>query len=351
MSEPDTTHAPRRPRRAWPALAGAVAVVLVVAGALLAVRAADGGSAATGPAAAEVVAAPPGKQLVSSLGVQLAVPERWEVVGAIAGCGPLPDAAVVRGGGAVAGCGYVEPAGFTLVEIGTPASITEVLAADWNPGGPPAPGAEPSSSPVESLGMLRTRTALADGRTQLLLTSSERDVAVLLRGPDEAALLDIVDTIRLVDVDAAGCPSVLPVSPSWDRPDRRQGVPGVEAGSVSRVSVCAYSTFGGDRQRLAASTLLDGAAADDLAGVLDAAPAGALPAPPETDCLRDDTEEESVLLLLERAAGTTPVRVHHSGCRVRWVAAPGGVSQPTMALVGAAYEPLRMGWSVTGGLP
>jgi hypothetical protein len=60
---------------------------------------------------------PDGWKLVSSLGVELAVPKAWPIVGAVVGCDPLPAAFVERGGGAVAGCGYTEPATFTLVQV------------------------------------------------------------------------------------------------------------------------------------------------------------------------------------------------------------------------------------------
>jgi hypothetical protein len=47
----------------------------------------------------------------------------------------------------------------------------------------------------------------------------------------------------------------------------------------------------------------------------------------------------------------TPVRVHYDRCVDRYLASPGGRSQVTMAVLAAAYRPLKMGYGVPGPLP
>jgi hypothetical protein len=210
------------------------------------------------PVAADV--GPVGWMLVSSLGVQLAVPKGWPVVGAIAGCDPWPPAIVERGGGGVRGCGYTEPAGLTLVRI-----IRRDALAD-DPAAPVHKGVAATPQPLDRLPADLTVQPLADGRTQLTLTSDERDVAVVLRGPDVDLLQQVLATVEFVDVDAAGCPAVQASTPAWDRPGPA-GDP-VDVEGADSVSVCAYyRARATPAPRLAASALLD---IDGGATLLDA---------------------------------------------------------------------------------
>jgi len=342
----------------WRAVvAGTAATALVVTGVAVVL---GRGAVRVAPAPEVSVAATPtatvrpGWKHVSSLGVQLAVPQDWDVVGAIGGCEPLPAATVERGGGVVAGCGYTEPAGFTLVHIGTVDDVAGLTDPRGDGSGTPAPGGSPSTVPLSRIPMDLTVSALSDDRTQLVLASAERDVAVLVRGPDLDLLQEILLTVELVDVDSAGCSAVQTARPSWDRAGRL-GVPAVDVGAADAVSVCAYSTRDDDvAPRLAASARLDGPDAREVLDALAAAPAGTVPFPPAIRCApaRYRTTPESGLELLVNAAGTTtPVRVHYDGCGDRYAASPDGLSQVTMRLLEAAYRPLGLGFSTLAPLP
>jgi len=336
-------------------LAAAAAVVVVMAGVsgLLLRRGVEGGGVRGGGVGAGTSQAPAvvpqGWKLVSSLGLQLAVPDSWRVAGGVSDCTvprpAQPEGVVVRGGAGDARECLVElPATVPVVTILSPSTLS-------SPIGGARPGSSPLANPLTGVAATLTQSSQPDGTIGLDLVLDGKDVAVLLRGPDRALLSRIAATVQPVATDGAGCPAVQAAPPAWDRPDRG-AVPAVSVAGAVGVSVCAYSRLdGGTAPRLAASTRLDGQAATVLLDAVRAAPAGRNPDAAAAGCADGAAEVSSLDLLLARAGSSTErVRVHYSGCRNRYLATETGQSRVTLALLQAAYGPLGMGFGVSSPL-
>lgn len=351
----------RARRHRWSGLAAAAALLLVagVAAVVVVPRGGHGAVVTAGPTTATPHAshgsgvpasAPnpprPGWKTVSSLGVELAVPKAWQVVGAIAGCGPLPAAVVERGGGLVAGCAYTEPRTLTVVRITGLSGLRQ-----QEPTGSATSGPSVSPQPLNRLPASFTERTLTDGRTELVVSFVDRDTAVVVRGPDKDLVRRVFGTLQLADLDSAGCTAVLSDPPDWDRADR--GTPTtVVVGDADVVSVCAYSSGSGEpAPRLAASVRLSGSDAAPVLDALRAAPAGRNPDADPATCSSSTPERSFLVLLVRHLDGALDqVRVHYDGCRNRYLADAGGQSRVSLALLQGAYSPLGMGFGVSSEL-
>ena len=209
----------------------------------------------------------------------------------------------------------------------------------------------PSGQPLNRLPASLTERMLADGRTEMVLSFEDRDTAVLVRGPDKSLVHTVVGTVQLADLDGAGCPAVSAGRPAWDRADRGDPI-AVDIGDANAVSVCAYSSVpDGSPPRLAASAELSGSAAVPLLKALRAAPAGRnSDAAPSTCSSSGPVRSFLVLLARHQDGSVDQVRVHYDGCHDRYVVAATGQSRVSLALLQAAYDPLGIGFGVTGDL-
>jgi hypothetical protein len=120
------------------------------------------------------------------------------------------------------------------------------------------------------------------------------------------------------------------------------------------VGVCDYQRdrTGDTVAVLAGSKTLTGPEADAAVAAIEASKAGALPAVPETQCVREP-ESNPLWLHVAYGDGTEPVPVHvrYSTCEERWTASPSGVSQVSEAQLRALLGPLHTGYGFSSGIP
>jgi hypothetical protein len=329
--------AQRRTRRRWVGTGAlAATTALVVAGLMLPRSPFLPSTATPVPSSPLRASVPAGWQVVSSLGVELAVPGEWKL-NADDGCHDPVDGTVTFGGGPVAGCGRALMPRFTLVAIAAEVTDPRPQGATHDRGRPTRISGEAATL---------DRWTFSGGLTELQVVIPGGKVAVELRGTDEALLRRILATVRLVDVDSAGCHAVQPAKPSWD--GSRSG-PAIPVGHPESIGVCLYRTG-----RLAASKLLTGAEAARAAAALGRAAPGQVPDQPDS-CLDEPEQETAWLYLkdgsLERGGSVTPVRVHYDNCRRRFAVSPGGVSQLTQAMLSTTVGRTGTGYSFSGDVP
>ncbi len=278
---------------------------------------------------------PTGWQVVSSRGLQVAVPADWPV-NADTGCARAPFS-ITRDPGTVLDC-EVAPR-----RPGTEVTIQPALAYAERDD---ALKGRPTSTEQVSLAgapAILFRGSYPDGRAALVLTVPGIDVQVAAIGPDPALLERVLQTTRVVEVDDVGCSRDLLSRPAWDRP--RPG-PAIRPGSPTSVSVCLY-----EGTVLGASTRLTGRQASAVVAAMSAARAGPVPDDPRS-CVAGLSESSPMWLQLRYADGSEQdVRVRFSGCRARWMASPTGVSQVSVALLRATLVPLRTNLPFGSDLP
>ena len=273
--------AARRSRRDRAVVASAALVVVagVAFGALVAARPDVADEVSPGPSSSASAWAPPrapaGLTYVSSGGLEVLVPEAWPV-----GVSPCPgrnEYAVHLGTQRPTSCPALVPGQGsppkTVVFLGpAPGTVSD---ADCRP----QDGCVRSEPVIDAVPATRSTTRDAEPGVLTVATAlvhptapAGHEVVLWVSGTDQAAVEQVVASLRLVDVDAAGCPTVPPSTP----PDRSPSdaplltLPaGMTATSVSR---CWYRD-----QRTAGSTtppawLMDlsrlTTADGDLAGVL-----------------------------------------------------------------------------------
>ncbi|MEU4642249.1 hypothetical protein [Micromonospora sp. NPDC023814] len=355
----------RRRRRARAAGAGAAAVaVLVTAGV---VPALTGDRPARPPAvdlAAEDRAATADWRWESSLGAEIRVPAHWTVNDS--GCGMTDAPSVVRGVGPQPSCFTPEPAHKELAEIGERPGggpLTELPARE--PSGRPSAGALPERAvEVSGVPAVRAEGRLPDGRYAGTVTVSARQVAVTVRTRDEATTRRILDSLRLVETDHAGCPTRRPFVASAPPPEQdRSGAPVPEVAMLpgrtpfvpadpSSIAICAYGEErdGVHGDRLRTSARLTGSDAAALASALNRARPGGNPDLAGNDC-RPDPARYDALLLVRGPDGETPVRVTYSGCSE--LGLDNGVRRAavTMTLLAQMMRPLKTGYSMRAKFP
>ncbi len=336
--------APRRGRLPGWLVPTAVAVTVLVTAGVVADRARSALDRPTGPVGASSSTAPErlpvaaGWQRISSLGVEVDAPASWPVNtwSECSGSGkPPPAALVTRGGtgGRRACLSRTVPASRLTIEqsaltvFDNVAPTRDVVTADGTPA-------------VVVPRQYR-------GRAETVLVVASRGVTVTVASPDATVVDRIIASVRVVDVDSAGCRTAYPAAPAWDR---RAAGPKVAAGDPESIGVCVYQSASLGPV-VGASTTLTGAAARTAAATLDAAPAGALPDVVGT-CPPGAPSGNPVVLHLRYADGrSVEARVHFSGCADRWVATPTGISQVTVDQLEALAGPLGIGVGRITSLP
>jgi hypothetical protein len=352
----------RRRRRARVAAAGAGAVAVFVTAGL--VPALTGDRPAPPPAhdvAAEDRAATADWRWESSLGAEIRVPAHWTVNDS--GCGMTGAPSVVRGKHSEPACWTPEPVHKELADL-LDGPLTELPARQ--PSGRPSAGALPERA-VEVSGMpaVRAEGRLPDGRYAGTVTVSARQVAVTVRTRDEATTRRILDSLRLVETDHAGCPTrLLPVAPAPLPGQRSPGGPTAQTtedqkrtpfvpSDPSSISVCSYGSLVPHREprdRLEASARLSDAEAAALAAALNAARPGGNPAPPGAACTPPDPLGYEALLLVRDRGDEVRVRVNWNGC-TRGLDNGASRAQLTMSLLADIMGPVKTGYSLSHDLP
>lgn len=356
----------RRRRRARVAGAGAAAVaVLVAAGVIPALFGDRPARPLAVDVAAEDRAATADWRWESSLGAEIQVPAHWTVNDS--GCLQTDAPSVVRGAGIQPACFTPEPVHKELAFISDrPAGgpLTEIPTGP--PSGWPTAVALPERAvEVSGVPAVRAEGRLTDGRYAGTVTVAARQVAVTVRTREEATTRRILDSVRLVEIDHAGCPTRLrPVAPaplpgqrspgrSTAQTTEDQGHTPFVPSLPSSISVCSYGSpnpRGERRDRIEASVRLSGAEAVALAAGLNAARPGANPAPAGVACARPDPLGYEALLLVRDRDDEVWVRVNWNGC-TRGL--DNGVSQArlTMPLLADIMGPVRTGYSLSHDLP
>lgn len=217
----------RRARRRWAAPAAvAAAVALVVAGAVL-LRPAGTSRAPAQPAV------PAGQQAVSWHGVQVLVPASWKVDDTFCGT-PQSDTVVRRGDGR--DCLKKQEPGLTVLRF-------DELAAEPRTRG--RLEAANATEPVDLAGTPARRGTLpaaemVPGSVGRVLVVPSVSVVLVAQAPSVARADALLDTARVVDVDANGCPTRVPGTMP-DGPARRAGAgAALLPGTPASVSVCQY---------------------------------------------------------------------------------------------------------------
>ena len=283
------------------------------------------------------IAVPGGWRVVSSRGLQVAVPADWPI-NADLSCGPQPAFSLTRDPGAQPVCRAAKPDARAT-------QVTIEPASDYAERDDALKGRPTSTRQVSLAGApaILFQGSYADGRTALVLTVPGIDVQVAASGPDADVLERVLQTTRVVEVDDVGCSRDLPVRPAWDRP--RPG-PAVHPGAPTSVGVCLY-----EGTVLGASARLSGSQATALVTAMTASRPG-----PDPDnarlCAAGLPESTPLWLHLHYLDGTQQdVRVRFSGCVSRWMASPTGVSRVSIAVLRAAIDPLHVAFVAAPDLP
>lgn len=261
------------------------------------------GRGGTGPAAGGD--APEGWVWYSSLGMEIAVPADWVVNDT--GCNQSDRPTVARGRGAETQCLTPEPPTKRIAEISAvpdpspPDSERLGIVVDVTT----------TEITIDGVPAVRTTGAVADGRYAAVLTVPSRQVYLLVRTTDQGERDQILDTVRLVDVDRLGCaterpPVTAPADPAAS----------LLPETTESVRVCFYGV-GPDRP-LAASAELGATDADWFVHAVDSAPAGRNPDAPPDQCI--DTGEvvpDAVLLFIEPDGSVARLWMTFSTCTER----------------------------------
>ncbi|NBE80604.1 hypothetical protein [Micromonospora rubida] len=353
---------------AQPGLVGAVrarvarrrrARVIAAGAGVLAVLAAAGGTASVltdrPPAVdgtAEDRAATADWRWESSLGAEIRVPAGWAVNNF--GCLMTGEPSVVRGQHIQFSCLTPEPVDKEIAVIGE--------RPVGQPGGDGLPGREVT---VDGVRAVRAEGRLPDGRYAGTVTVSAREVAVTVRTRSAATTRRILDSLRLVETDHAGCaarrPEITAASPATGVPSAS----GAESTSIpnkatfvpsdpSSIGVCSYDSSlpdGTRPGRLQASVRLTGAEATALAAALNAARPGSNPDAFAMSCRHPDPAGYNVLLVVRHGGEETRVRVNWNGCTGRGLDNGATRAQLTRSLLATLMRPLHTGYVLQQKLP
>ena len=240
---------------------------------------------------------PAGYRIVSSLGMQVAVPNSW---GLSSGClqGASPMIALPDDGYNPFNCDQGAPAGKEFA----------AYEATYEDPGRLAGGSVGSvvsqTIAIDGVTATRAMAPVSGGRFIGWVYAPSRSIELIVRTNDQATLATILDSINLVEVDNAGCHTDI----SSGRPTPVDTSEFVDQHPVA-ISVCFYSTFTGDH-RLIRSHRDAGASAEALVTVLNAAQSvvpSNCSAPPLVD---------AVLIIDRRDGSTQTVNASVSGCGV-----------------------------------
>ena len=273
-----------------------------------------------------------GWQVVSTLGLEVSIPADWPL-GANR-CGAASQSTFLFADQAVESCASGEAPTVTSVRVDR-GVVPKALGAETK--------IRTRHLSVDGHRATERTSTMADGRTRVVLRIPDRDVYVLVVGPEVALIDKILASTRVVKVDLNGCPIARLPRQSWDPPSTQAPV---QVGQPDSFSVCFF-----EHDRLLASQTLRGAQAAAVVSALDRALPGKLPDVPQ-ECLPSVVADQHVTLVAHSSTkGNVPLVMYYQDCLDRYVASPTGISQVTVALLDAVLRPLKVSYDFQGGMP
>lgn len=240
----------------------------------------------------------PGTQWVGTHGIEVAVPAGWQLGRGI--CGTPKEDTVLWNEDPILACRTEQPPGLSVVEFGS------ILPRrhGWH-------RRHTTSITIDGASTRRVRAGIVNGSRGVQLDFPRRHTSVTVLSPDASLLHRILASVRVVRVDANGCPTR--PAPSYrlgSPPSRSQ--PFVPEGAVRMIG-CSYHGRWLDR-----SNRIGRSAARRLARNLDAAPYGFSHAPRGSilPSICGSTWRGSVVVARFEYARRPPVTVtaHLEGC-------------------------------------
>lgn len=300
------------------------------------------GADATAPGPTSTDAVPAGLQPVSFHGVEVLVPASWSINAIRCGSTPTQDTVVIEDGSPQAACLQAQPPGLTvlrLAPLGEPFDGAAGFATDTT-----TVSGQPARRGVGTLDR-------ANGGQQweveiAVLVLPGPGVLVTVESPDPTYAQELLDSVRIVDVDSVGCRDRVP--PLEPRPgDSRSGAADrLVPGAPTSAAICRYV---GDW--LARSAAVPRDDVGQLVTILNALPVGvSTPGPgffvtPES--CADDPARVFVVQFAEADGTASDVHVNLDGCRD--IAATNGVR--TTKLDGPLVDFLIGAVGYDGGFP
>jgi hypothetical protein len=305
------TQARQRQHRRWWVVGTLLVAVILAVGLLLAMK---GSGGRTGPPAAQQ---PPvnfaggtstdhgALSLVGFHGLQIAVPAKWRLEDQR--CGAAEADTVLYPDLVTDLCYTISPPNITVVTF---FELNTAIRLGW---GKAAFHTVADHGHMVSVGWLAPTRLWP--RRLLVLFARQMGAAVAVLSPSQTMAQHLVASVRIVKVDATGCPSeqlvLHPTGPSALPGGAKELVPG----SPTRVALCRYEDFW-----LAESAHATGHALLRLVTILNSLKAGTSHLPsdfhePPSLCTQD--AERAFLLRFSYSNGSVePVFVHISGCGV-----------------------------------
>jgi hypothetical protein len=203
-------------------------------------------------------ATPAGTQAVSLAGVEVFVPKAWKLNDEQCGT-PMHDTAINDNGRTLPACAPAQPRGLTVVRMDRLDTAFGTLRAS----------VATTATTVDGQPARRGTGVPAQLLTPITaLVLPQQGVVISVESPDQAAVQQILGSVRVVSVDANGCTTAMPsfaVGVQSEIVNSRLRVP---TGAATAV-ICRYSA-----STLAQATPLTTTQRDTLAGILNALPTG-----------------------------------------------------------------------------
>jgi hypothetical protein len=270
----------------------------------------------------------PGQMLISSLGLEIAVPSGWDLNNY--GCGMSDRPSVVRYRGVEPLCLTPEPPTKDLAIIASQpdGEYARMATRDITVAGVPA---------------VLTEGRRPDGRYAGLLAIAARGVYLSVRTVREADQRAILGSARLVDTDHLGCPVRRPAATS--QPGHRQTFVPTDPSSAA---VCLYGTRPEASGVLLASNELTRDGIDTLVPAMNAAKPGLNPDAPASHCtdIAGHSEPDVLLRFVRRDGSVTVVSMSYSGCTRRGMDNGSAKAQLTDAILRSVMQGLHVGYGI-----
>jgi hypothetical protein len=326
-------------------LSGAALAIVAVLAATLVASGLPTHTAASSPVA-EASPVPAGWRVESSVGVEVAVPADWVVNDY--GCGMTDRSTIVRNGGqSPLACATPEPATKQLAAI-----EHRFMTQYGHSGSDLYPGLAERNVMINGISGTRAEGNLDDGRHAGWIWLPARQVAVLVKTRNPATTRQILDSVRLVDVDSAGCETHRPEPTPPSRGSRSTFV----NPNPTAISICHYGSrpWGSDTPAdlLDASTKITGVDARHLAALLNAAPVGANPDAPAHQCRENLPVLADVVLHLWDNDGTgNSVWIAYASCTQRGLYNGASRAQMSHTILQLIRREVHAGYSLKADIP
>ncbi|MDX6254226.1 MAG: hypothetical protein QOJ11_560 [Frankiales bacterium] len=201
---------------------------------------------------------PAGTQAVSLAGVEVFVPKAWKLNDERCGT-PIADTAINDNGRVIPTCLIMQPHRLTVVRIERLSTSFGTLRAS----------VATTTTTVDGQPARRGTGVLAQLLAPITsLVLPKQGVVVSVESPDPAAIQQILDSVRVVSVDANGCATAMPLFTVRGHPETLNSRLQVPASATTAV-ICRYSAT-----TLAQSTPLTTSQRGTLAGILNALSVG-----------------------------------------------------------------------------